>query len=174
MKILITYASTDRQTRRIARFSAEHFYHEGHHVELTYASGGQQIDLGRFDAVLLAGSLHHGLFEQTLWQLADCQHGALTRVKAGLLTVSYPLAGADPDGLAALDRNVARFAATTGWTPVSVMHVAGAFRFADYRFFRAWALRWLVAHTDDGVAVRKDQTYWGVVRSMLDGWLAEI
>ena len=58
-----------------------------------------------------------------------------------MLSVSLSAAGTDAEDWAGIHKCVAQFEADTGWIPGRVEHVAGAFRFSEYDFFRAWAMR---------------------------------
>ncbi len=175
MKILIAYASTEGQTRKIARCCADHLIDCGHSVELTHASDARDIDLGRFDAALLAGSVHGGTYQKPLRKFAKGQSDALAEMKAAFLSVSLAAAGDDPDDWQGLNDCVARFTEATGWTPSTVMHVAGAFRFSEYDFFKAWAMRWIAAQKDHEVDPHQDKEYtdWQALRDNLDAWLAD-
>ena len=56
MRILICYATTEGQTRKICRFVADHLMDNGHSVELLSADDGldeaSELDLNRFDAAV--------------------------------------------------------------------------------------------------------------------------
>jgi menaquinone-dependent protoporphyrinogen oxidase len=60
MYLLIAYATTDGQTRKIARFAADRLVTGAHSVELVNVEDAEGLDLARFDAAVLAGSLHAG------------------------------------------------------------------------------------------------------------------
>ncbi|MBE0414057.1 flavodoxin domain-containing protein [Yoonia sp.] len=173
MKILIAYASTEGQTRKIAQFCADHFLQDGHSVELLPAADADHIVFSRFDAVLLAGSVHGGKYQKPLVRLARQRAAALTVMKSAFLSVSLAAAGTDKDDWDSLSDIVERFAAKTGWTPKSVMHVAGAFRFSEYDFFKSWAMRWIAAQKDQDVDPHQDKEYtdWDALRRRLDDWL---
>ncbi len=174
MKILIAYASTEGQTRKIARFCADHLIDTGHSVELAHASDAKEIAFDRFDAVLLAGSVHAGQYQKVLRNLAIRQRDALAGMKAAFMSVSLAAAGDDPDDWKGLQGCVDRFAAKTGWSPATVMHVAGAFRFSEYDFFKSWAMRWIAAQKKQSVDPHEDKEYtdWGALKQILDDWLA--
>lgn len=174
MKILIAYASTEGQTRKIAQFCADYLTDEGHNVELLPAADANNIDLSRFDAVLLAASVHGGKYQKPLVKLANAQADALAKMKAAFMSVSLAAAGDDADDWQGLDNCVDRFAQKTGWTPATVMHVAGAFRFSEYDFFKSWAMRWIAAQKDQDVDPHQDKEYtdWAALRTSLDEWLA--
>ena len=174
MNILIAYASTEGQTRKIARYAADYLNGQGHTVELVGAEDAKDAELARFDAVLLAGSVHGGRYQKPLIALAKSKAKALDTVRAAFLSVSLAAAGDDPDDWAGLSEGVNRFAKKTGWTPPTVMHVAGAFRFTEYDFFKSWAMRWIAAQKDQEVNPHEDTEYtdWAGLKKALDSWLA--
>ena len=175
MKILIAYASTEGQTRKIVQFCADYLMDEGHNVELLPAADAKDIDLSRFGAVLLAASVHAGKYQKPLVKLATAQADALAKMKAAFMSVSLAAAGTDPDDWEGLKDTVDRFAAKTGWMPQKVMHVAGAFRFSEYDFFKSWAMRWIAAQKDQEVDPHEDKEYtdWAALRTTLDEWLGD-
>lgn len=175
MKILIIYASTEGQTRKIAQFCADYFCDEGHSVEMLGAKDAKSIDLSRFDAVLLAASVHAGKYQKPLVKFATRHAGALSGIKSAFISVSLAAAGTDEDDWKGLRDVVDRFADRSGWTPDTVMHVAGAFRFSEYNFFESWAMRWIAAQKDEEVNPGEDKEYtdWDALRESLDGWIAD-
>jgi menaquinone-dependent protoporphyrinogen oxidase len=175
MKILIAYASTEGQTRKIVQFCADYFSEEGHTVELLTAEDAKGIDLSRFDAVLLAASIHGGKYQKPLVKLATRNADALGRMKSAFMSVSLAAAGTDDDDWKGLRDTVDRFSAKTGWTPNTVMHVAGAFRFSEYDFFKSWAMRWIAAQRDQEVDPHADKEYtdWEALRSSLESWITD-
>ena len=176
MKILIAYSSTEGQTRKIARYCADYLFGQGHSVELTEAEDAQDTEISRFDAVLLAGSVHAGRYQKPLIKLAREKAAALGKTRAAFMSVSLAAAGDDPDDWKGLKDCVARFAEKTGWTPPTVFHVAGAFRFSEYDFFKSWAMRWIAAQKDQAVDPHQDKEYtdWAGLKASLDGWLSAV
>lgn len=174
MNILIAYASTEGQTRKIARYCADYLNSRNNTVELVGAEDALDAELARFDAVLLAGSVHAGQYQKPLVALARAKAAGLGKVRAGFLSVSLAAAGTDSDDWAGLTDCVNRFAEETGWTPPTVMHVAGAFRFSQYDFFKSWAMRWIAAQRDQDVDPHGDREYtdWAALKKTLDDWLA--
>jgi len=173
MNILIAYASTEGQTRKIARYTADYLIGQGHSVELAGAADAMDAELARFDAVLLAGSVHAGKYQKSLVKLAKSKAPALAQTRSAFMSVSLAAAGSDTDDWAGLSECVNRFAEKSGWVPPTVMHVAGAFRFAEYDFFKSWAMRWIAAqkHEEAGPGQDKEYTDWAGLKRTLDGWL---
>jgi menaquinone-dependent protoporphyrinogen oxidase len=174
MRIAIIYATTDGQTRKIARFVADHLTDNGHSVELLPAADAADLDLGRFKAGILAGAVHMGGLQPALAALARTQAGALARLGTLFLCVSLSAAGTDPKDWQGLREVVASFETETGWTPGRTEHIADAFRFTQYDFFRSWAMRWIAAQKGETVDPHADKEYtdWAALSALLADWLA--
>ncbi len=174
MLILIAYATTDGQTRKIARFAADRLVGQGHGVELLNVEDAEGLDLARFDGAILAGSLHVGGYQKALSRFVTAERAALQAMPTLFLAVSLSAAGNDPEDWAGLNRCLAEFQADTGWTPGRIEHVAGAFRFSEYDFFRAWAMRRIADQKGEKVEPGKDKEYtdWAALMLAVDGWAA--
>lgn len=175
MKILIAYATTEGQTRKVARFAADRLAAAGHGVELLRVEDAEGLDLGRFDRAILAGSVHMNAFQKALVGFAKENAAALARLPTLFLAVSLAAAGDDPDDWKGLAEVVATFQSETGWTPGRIEHVAGAFRFGEYDFFRALAMRWIArskGEAEPAAGHDREYTDWEALGALLDGWAA--
>lgn len=170
MKVAIIYASTEGQTRKICRYAADRLAEHGHVVELMTAEDAEELDLGRFQAAILAASVHAGNYQPPLRDFARAQSGALAGMWTLFLSISLSAAGDDPEDWRGLDAIVADFVAETGWSPGRIAHVAGAFRFTQYDFFRSWAMRWIARQKGQEVDPRADKEYtdWAALDALLD------
>ena len=158
-KILIVYASTEGQTRKIARYCADRLMAIGHSVEMLRAADDDGGTLGQADAVILAGSVHMGHLQKELADFATAHVGELNERPTLLLQVSLAIAGGDEKELADLDRIAAEFCDKAGLRPLSIHQVAGAFRFTQYDFFKSWAMRYIAAKMDQDVDPHADREY---------------
>lgn len=174
MKILIVYATTDGQTRKIARFVADRLADTGHSAEMLPAADAGDVAVDRFDGVILAGSLHVSGFQKPLAAFARNAAPALNTARTLFLTVSLTAAGDHEEDWDGLHKAVADFIRETGWTPGRTEHVAGAFRFTEYDFFRAWAMRWIAAQRDKAAAAQQTTEYtdWAALGGVIDDWVA--
>jgi menaquinone-dependent protoporphyrinogen oxidase len=177
MTILIAYATTEGQTRKIARFCADHLIMRGQSVELLPLAdqdGDDQIDPARFDAALLAGSVHGGRLQPELVRFA-ARHAAALNDRPGLfLMVSLAAAGNDPQEHNDLARIASEFEETSGWSPSQLVHVAGAFRFTQYDFFKSLAMRWIAHSKGEAVDPKADKEYtdWTALAALMSRWPA--
>ncbi|MGR3803627.1 flavodoxin domain-containing protein [Marinibacterium profundimaris] len=174
MRILITYATTEGQTRKIARFCADQLISRGHSVELLRVEDAGDIELAVFDTVLLAGSVHIGKLQEPLARFAETHAQALNGMPTMLIVVSLAIAGDDPNDREELDRIAAAFAAEAGWTPGQVEHVAGAFKFSEYDFFRTLAMRWIAWQKGEEIKAHEDREYtdWAGLAAVITKWQA--
>jgi menaquinone-dependent protoporphyrinogen oxidase len=176
MLLLVAYATTDGQTRKIARFVADRLAGQGHGVELLNVTDAEGLDLARFGAAVLAGSLHAGGYQKALRQFVTGARPGLEAMPTLFLAVSLSAAGNDPEDWAGLRRCLMDFQTETGWTPGRIEHVAGAFRFSEYDFFRAWAMRRIADQKGETVDPGQDKEYtdWPALGQAVDRWLADI
>ena len=175
MTVLIAYATTEGQTRKIARFCADHLIARGLSVELLPLAdleGEDHVDMARFDAAILAGSLHGMRLQPQLVRFA-ARHAAALNDRPGLfLMVSLAAAGNDPQEHKDLARLSSEFAETSGWAPGKVVHVAGAFRFTQYDFFKSLAMRWIAHSKGEVVDPHADREYtdWAALADLMARW----
>lgn len=172
MRILVCYASTEGQTRKIARFCAERLFGVGHSVEVLNASDTEGLDLAGFDAAILAGSVHVGRVQADLKEFAAANKKALNGKSTLFLQVSLAAAGEDAEERGDLDRIAHAFCDEAGWTPGAIHHIAGAFRFTEYDFFRSWAMRYIARQKGESVDPHKDKEYtdWDALARILEDW----
>lgn len=176
MRALVVYGSTDGQTRKISRFAADWLFDHGHMVEVLPAKGAGDADLTRFDTVILAGSIHAGGYQKALRKFAKAHAVALGDVPTLFLSVSLSAAGDDPDDWSGVRKCVEAFIDKTGWTPDRIEHVAGAFRFTKYDFFRAWAMKRIAEQKGDEVDPHADKEYtdWEALQATLAEWVKAV
>lgn len=140
MKILVLFATTEGQTRKIAEFIANHL--EGDQVTLQDAADTRALpDPKNFDAAILAASIHAGHYQSSIVHFAREHHARLDQMPALFISVSLSAAGNEPEDLKGIAQCAEKFKAETGWSKAEVLQVAGAFRFTKYDFFKSWVMR---------------------------------
>lgn len=176
MRVLICYASTEGQTRKICRFCTDQLFALGHSVEMLPAADADDLDLATFDAAILAGSVHVGRIQDALAAFAAAHAPALNGVPTLFLQVSLAAAGNDEKELADLDRIAREFSSATKWQPGAIHHVAGAFRFTEYDFFKSWAMRWIASQKGQTVDPHGDTEYtdWEALAALMRDWAGTV
>ena len=141
MKILIVYSTTEGQTAKIVEFIATRLRFAGDDVTLLDAASAGGLDVTGFDGAILAASVHVGMYQAPLLAFAQAHADWLTRVPSAFLSVSLAAASSDTEEIKSLDTITEGFRAQTGWSNAEIHHVAGAFRFTGYDFFKGWLMR---------------------------------
>lgn len=174
MNILICYTSTEGQTRRICRFCADQLFALGHSVEMLIAGDADPMELAGFDAAILAGSVHVGKLQAELGTFVRTHATKLNAMPTMFLVVSLAAAGKDEEERADLVRIADEFCEDTGWKPGATHHVAGAFRFTQYDFFKSWAMRWIAAQYGETVDPKVDREFtdWAALAGIMKSWPA--
>ncbi len=176
MRIAIVYATTEGQTQKICLFVQRLLLDSGYTTALMPAASGGDISASDFDAFILAASVHARRFQKAMVDWV-AQHAADLNQRPNLfLSVSLAAAGHREEDQAELTRIVENFSTETGWTPGNTEHVAGAFRFAEYDFFKYWAMRWIESERDPGAEPGKDKEYtdWPGLEATIRDWTSGI
>lgn len=172
MKFLIVFASTEGQTRKIAQFAFDRLTASGHSVAMFPASEAGDVAPGSYDGAILGASLHAGRYQSEFISFVTEHAETLGSIPTLFLSVSLAAAGDDTEDWTSLRNIAAAMAKDTGWSPDSTEHVAGAFKFSDYDFFRYWAMRWIESKKDPAAEPGTDREYtdWEALEAVLDAW----
>ncbi len=147
MDVLIVYATTEGQTRKIAEWTATHIRERNHHVELRDSAAlMSDLNLGIFHAFIIAASVHQQYHQETITNFAIPHHKLLNSRPSAFISVSLS---------AVLDRTEAQkyvdhFVAVTGWKPSMTLLLGGALRFSEYDYFQEQIVKFIVM--EDGGA----------------------
>lgn len=170
MKILCVYSTTEGQTAKVMDFVAARLRGAGDEVTLLEAGAVGALDVTAFDGAILAASVHVGMYQKPLVEFARVHADWLKRVPSAFLSVSLAASSSDTEELKSLETITEGFRAHTGWTDAEIHHVAGAFRFKGYDFFKGWLMR--VIAWEKGMKVTPGQdlelTDWSALGSTVD------
>jgi menaquinone-dependent protoporphyrinogen oxidase len=176
MKILCVYSTTEGYTAKVMDFVAARLRGAGDDVTLLESAAAQGLDVNAFDGAILAASVHVGMYQKPLVEFARVHADWLKRVPSAFLSVSLAAAGSDKEELKSLETITEGFRAHTGWTDAQIHHVAGAFRFKGYDFFKGWLMR--VIAWEKGVKVTPGQdlelTDWPALSATVDALRARM
>jgi menaquinone-dependent protoporphyrinogen oxidase len=144
MHILVVYGTNEGQTQKIARFVSERLARQGHQVVTADASEAPALpDPRRFEAVLVAASVHLGRYQPAVIQFVREQRAAISARANAFLSVSLAAAGHGAEDVAGLKKCVAEFVQASGWTPQRVHHVGGAFRYTAYGLLTRCVMKYI-------------------------------
>lgn len=175
MKLLIAYATSEGQTRRIARHVADRLSDAGQSVELLCLADTADLDVHRFDRVILAASIHAGTYQSELVHFVEDQAAVLNGRKCLFLSVSLAAAGHEAEDWRGLGHILDDFLDATGWEPDRVAQIAGAYRPSEYDIFRRFVMKRILATKDPEADPDSDREYtdWPALDALVDGWIAQ-
>lgn len=150
-RVLIVYGSTEGHTRSVAEFAAAKLRAAGYEVALRTATEAERTsDLERSGNVIIAASLHWGLYQNSISKFVASHHAALNTAPSVFVSVSLAAAGVEQPGSPSLDECVDMFLGETSWNPDAVHHVGGGIRHSGYDYFKRLAVH-LIRRQLDGV-----------------------
>jgi menaquinone-dependent protoporphyrinogen oxidase len=176
MRMLILYATTEGQTRKVAEHVADRIHALDIDVDLRDATteGVSAVDFAAADAVILAASLYDGRYQPATTACARTFYRDLNARHTAFLSVSLAAASADPDDAANLDAAVRQFLHEAGWGPSVVEHVMGSLKWSEGDYFRQCVAKALSRH---GVRQGENQvcelTDWLALTRFVDRFVAE-
>ena len=89
MDILIVYGTTERQTQKIAEWTAIHVRERGHQVELRdIAASTADLNLETFHAFIIAASVHQQHHQETATNFVIAHHKLLNAKPSAVISVS--------------------------------------------------------------------------------------
>jgi menaquinone-dependent protoporphyrinogen oxidase len=175
MKLLIAYATTQGQTRKIARHIADMLFDMGHSVELLSATDAPGFDPGRYDAAVLAASVHAGHYQKGFVGFVAGHAEGLNALPCAFVSVSLAAAGHIAEDWRALDEIAEDFCKATRWMPGQTLHVAGAYKPSDYDIVTRMVMRRILATKDPEADPKVDREYtdWPALDREITGWAAQ-
>lgn len=176
MKFLIAYATTEGHSRMIARRVSDHLADRGHAVELLSLRNARDIELPRFDGIILAASVHMGRYQKRLATFAARHAGDLNGRATLFLSVSLAAAGHDAEEWRSLESIAEDLAEATGWHPGRTLQVPGAYKPSEYDILRRLIMRRILAKKDPEADPDADKVYtdWAELMGEVDAWCGSL
>jgi len=172
MKLLIIYASTDGQTKKIATYLKAEAEKQNIQVSLCNAAE-QPLKPDTFDAVIIGSSIRNRKFQSAVQAYVTQNRQMLNKMPSALFTVSSAAATTGNNKnqwqLKGLQILANKFIQQTGFTPQITEHIAGAVLFTKYSASVKFGF-WLFAKFTGGYTdTSKDYEYtnWQQVSTFL-------
>ena len=143
MKFLCIYGTTEGQTRKITERIAAQIRENGFEVALLDSAAlPPDLDVGAFDAVVLAASVHQQRYQTAFAHFVKKHRLELQARPSAFVSVSLSsvLEENEDDAQEMADR----FLDETGWRPTRTELVAGALAYTQYDFFKRQLMKWIV------------------------------
>jgi menaquinone-dependent protoporphyrinogen oxidase len=155
-RILIGYASTYGQTRKISDALATELRRAGHEVELADAMAAMPPPVEDYDVVVLGSRVQFGVHAQPILDYIAENRTELTEIPSYLFSVSMSAAGdpaADPQGY------LEKLFAQTHWRPRAAIAFAGALHYRRYGFFLRMVMKLISRRAGHATDTRIDHEY---------------
>lgn len=163
-RILIVYGTTEGQTRKIAGRIAEMARGYGHEAVVVDSAGHPPPVGTRYDAVIVAGSLHQQKHQRTLAAFVRENRDALRRIPTAFVSVSLTAVRTDPASVAAAQACVDAFVRQTGWMPRETWLTAGALAYTRYGPIEKLLMRRIARRNGGATDTTRDHEYTDWVR----------
>ena len=162
---LVVYASTHGHTAKIAARLADAMRAQGLDVDLRDVAHAADAAPGRYDLVVVGGSLHKEHHQKELAAWVTARSDELAGVPSMFFSVSLSAADDGDEARAASQRCIDDFCAQTGWTPTRTERVAGALQYREYDPFTRQLMRLLMKHMGRPTDASRDYDYtdWDAV-----------
>lgn len=171
--LLIAFASTEGQTRKIAERAAAVASKLGQKVELYDTNGLEDLPaVDTFDAVIIAASVHEDCHQESAVDFVMAHRDQLRRKNSALISVS--LSAATADGQQEAQNYAANFASATGWSPRRTLLLGGALDWPDCDYFQRQVLTQILVNcglTPDQKG-RHEFTDWNALEKFVTDFVA--
>jgi menaquinone-dependent protoporphyrinogen oxidase len=172
MRVLIAYATSEGQTRRIATTIAGQVRGLGHDVRLVdIASKPSDAHPTDFDAIIIAASVHHEKHQEDIEAFVSASKNVLATKSTMFLSVS--LAAAFEEGREDAERYIGSFVRNSGWKPDKSLAVAGAVRSNEYDYYHQQILQYVVLKDRKVDRLKQDHEFtdWKALADAVEAFL---
>ncbi len=177
LPILVAYATTEGQTRRIAEFIAERLRIRGHRVDLvdTATPAAAEAVSVVYQGVILAGSVHQQEHPKSLAQFVKRNHAWLIALPCAVFSVSLTAALNDLESRIETRRLLHDFVDDCDLKPVAMHCVAGALKYTQYDYFKRVLMRMIARQRGQSTDTSKDCEYtdWDELEAEVDEFLVK-
>lgn len=171
--VLVSFATTEGQTRKIAERISLQVRERGHEVNLYDTASLTDVpEVAAFDAMIVAASVHEEHHQDSAINFTAAHLDQLICKPSAFISVS--LSAAMPNGRAEAQHYVDRFIAATGWAAAKTLLLGGALRWSDCDYFQRQVLKHILLEGDvtPGEDVNYEFTDWMALQSFVDDFLA--
>lgn len=154
--MLILYATKYGQTEKIARRMAETARRETVDVHaFSMRSAPRDLDLRKFDAVVIAAPVYYGKFRKPLVRFVKAHLTELAGAHNAFVAVSLSATFNRDEA----EGHVRALVSETGWLPATFTCVGGAEAFTKYGLFTGYVMRKIARQQGRGGDFKQDREY---------------
>ncbi|CAM3819234.1 menaquinone-dependent protoporphyrinogen IX dehydrogenase [Parendozoicomonas haliclonae] len=168
---LILYATRDGQTQRIAECISQQLQEGGLSVELVNLNDGVEVDLTRYDSVLIGAPIRYGHHLKVVRRFIDRNLLQLSHMPCGFFSINLTARKPekqDPD----TNRYMQKFLSKSLWKPGYLGVLAGSLQYSRYAWYDRLMIQLIMkitgGSTDSSVDV--EYTNWERVKGFAQGY----
>lgn len=166
-KVLIVYGTTEGQTAKIAQHIADAGRRLGHGVDVVHAPeiADDTAALEKYGAAIVGASVHEGHYQKAVAHFVEHYRDWLAARPSAFFSVSMAAASKNPEEHADVQRIIAEFVGSCGWTPTMTDSFAGALKFTQYNWLKRMLMKQIAKHEGGPTDTSQDYEYtdWGQV-----------
>ncbi|MDX2222803.1 MAG: flavodoxin domain-containing protein [Rhodospirillaceae bacterium] len=158
-RVLVIFGTSDGHTAKIAARIGAALTRAGHTARVLKDDDAScNMGPAGYDAAIAAGSVNYGRFQKVLTEWIARHAAALNALPTAFFAVSGQ--AGDPAGLGEAEKAFIRpFLTRTGWIPRQIVHVAGAFPFTTYPWWKRWMMKLILMRGGKPCDTRVDYEY---------------
>ena len=164
--IIIIYATTDGQTRKICQRLQEVIEQQTHHVTLVPIQDAPRIDVAAFDKIVIGASIRYGKHSPLIADFIKKNKSLLDSRPSAFFSVNV-VARKPEKSKPEQNPYLRKFLGQITWKPGKLAVFAGKIDYPSYRFFDRLMIRlimWMTKGPTDPKAV-VEFTDWGQVEA---------
>jgi menaquinone-dependent protoporphyrinogen oxidase len=157
--VLILYATTEGQTRKVAEALAVTLRAAHLTVDVVNATAAGDTSAERYRSVIVAASVHAGRYQKPVRRWTRTHATALASRPNAFVSLCLAVLGRGPTVDRELDAILRRFIDATGWTPDETKIVAGALPYTKYSWWKRRLMRSIVRRNGGDTDTSRDYEY---------------
>lgn len=173
-RICISFATSEGQTERIAEYIADLVRHHDHEADLMDIRESADVDLGRYDGIIVGASIHRGKHDKHVAEFVEKNLDTLERVPSAFFSVSLAAHGDTGEA----ERYLEEFEEGTTWRPARVALFSGALLYTQYGFLTRHLMKRIAGSKPGalGTDTSRDYVYteWDGVRRFTEDFLSQV
>jgi menaquinone-dependent protoporphyrinogen oxidase len=165
-RILVIFGTTDGHTAKIAA-AVESALRAGTAVVVDVKEPHETApDPQRYDAVVVAASVHAGKFQKNITKWAHAHAALLNAKPSAFIGVCLGILQEEPAVQQEVQAILTRFFVATDWQPSSSIMVAGALPYTRYGWLKRWMMKRIAAKAGGDTDTTRDYEYtnWAELR----------
>jgi menaquinone-dependent protoporphyrinogen oxidase len=171
-RLLIVYGTTEGHTRKIAERVGNWVRERGIDVDVFDSEiPPPWLNVGAYDAYVLAGSLHETNHQRWLIDFAK-EHAAVLKPSL-FLSASLTAINKDEKHQKQAWECIDKFYSQTGWTATQALPVAGALLYTEYNFMKRTLMKMIVEKEGGPTDTSKDYEFtdWDELSATVESFL---